>query len=150
MKLDIEDLDRKRMKHLEWYLISVVLFTVLSITRFFFRLGDWNTQPIGKVVLIGLFLSLAMIVLVTVRSGMLWRAVRDEPTLQEALQNEFVQSIEIQSWKAAFFGAIGTTVFFAIAGFFYPICDPALTALTSIIVGVGSHQAALYRKYRSA
>jgi drug/metabolite transporter (DMT)-like permease len=150
MNSDIEMLDKKRMRYLEWYLIGLVPFMILSVTRFFFRLGGLNSRPIGQAVFIGLILSLLLLAISTIGSAILGRTIRKEPSLKDALHNELVQSLEVQSWKAAYLGAVGTTIFFAAAWFFYPISDPVLVALTSIIAGAGAYQATFYFKYRSS
>jgi len=150
MKSEIEILDKKRMRYLELFVSGVAVFILLSITRFFFRLGGLNSRPIGKAVLLGLILSLILIALSTIRSAILWRTIKDNTHLMDALHNELVQSLEVRSWKAAFIGAVGTTFFFAIASSFYPVCDPVLTALTSAIAGAGAHQATFYFVYRSS
>ena len=148
--LEIETLDAKRMRTLELYLVGVAVFIVLSVTRFFFRLGELNSQPIGIAVFAGLILSLALISVSTIRSESLKRRLNQDPALKEALNNELVQTLERRSWKAAYLGAVGTTVFFAVAWFFYPISDPVLTALTAIIAGGGAYQATFYFRYRSS
>jgi hypothetical protein len=145
----IETLDRKRMRYLEWYLIGFGVFLALSITRFFFRGGGLNSQPIGTAVFIGLLVSLADVAVSTLGLALLGREIKADPSLRDALYNELVQSLETLSWKAAYISAIGTTSFFAAVSFFYPVCDPVLVALTSIIAGAGAYQAMFYFKYRS-
>jgi predicted RND superfamily exporter protein len=147
---DIERLDRRRMRYLEWHLIGFVPFIALSLTRFFFRDGGLNSEPIGVFVLVGLILCLLVLIASTIASAILGRSIRDQPALQEALDNEFVRAIETRSWKAAYLAAAGTTVFFAVAWFFYPISDPVLVALTSIIAGAGAYQATFYFRYRAS
>jgi len=149
MKSDIENLDKRRMRYLEWHLIGSVLFLILSLTRFFFRLEGLNSQPIGKAVFVGLLLSLLILAVSTIGSALLGRAIRDTGTLSEALNDELIQALEIQSWKAAYLGSIAATIFFAAAWFFYPISDPVLVVLTSVIAGAGAYQATFYFKYRS-
>ncbi len=150
MNVDIESLDRRRMRYLEWYLIGFVPFLILSIARFFFRQGGLNDKPIGTAVLIGLLLSLLVIAVSTVRTVLLGRLINDSPDLKEALNNEMIQALEAGSWKAAYLGAVAVTVFFAVAWFFYPISDPVLVALTSIITGAGAYQANFYFRYRAS
>jgi hypothetical protein len=150
VKTEIERLDQERMRNLELYLFGVILALVLSITRYFFRLGGLNSQPIGRAVLIGLFFSVFILMLSTIKSARLRREIKSDPSVEAALSNELVRTLDVQSWKAAYFGAIGTTIFFAITWYFYPICDPVMVALTSIIAGIGAYQATFYLKYRSA
>ena len=57
MNSEIERLDRRRMRYLEWYLMGCIVFIILSVTRYFFRLGDLNASPVGKAVLYGLILE---------------------------------------------------------------------------------------------
>ena len=146
---NIEYLDKKRMRYLELYLIGVIAFIILSITRYFFRLDNLNDKPIGIAVLVGLVLSLCLITLSTVMTAIFWHRIKDNSNLKHALNNEFIQSLGVKSWKAAYLGAVGATLFFAISGFFYPVCDSMLIALTSIITGAGAYQATLYFKYRA-
>jgi hypothetical protein len=150
MDSEIEMFDKKRMRYLEWYLIGFVIFLFLSLARFFFRLGGLNSQPIGFAVLLGLILSLVVLAFSTFKTATLARKIKQDPILEEALNNEMVQSLETQAWKAAYIGAIATTIFFALVGFLYPICDLVLVALTSIIAGAAANRATFYFKYRSS
>jgi hypothetical protein len=147
---DIEGLDRRRMRYMEWFLIGFVPFLILSIARFFFRQSGLNQEPIGTAVLIGLILSVVVIALSTFGSASLARKIKDTPSTQEALNNELIQAIEVRSWKAAYLGAIAISAFFALSHFFYPICDPVLSALTSIITGAGAYQAHFYFQYKAS
>jgi hypothetical protein len=147
---EIEILDAKRMRHLEIYILGVGVFIALSVTRYFFRLGGLNSQPIGVAVLVGLIISLGVISLSTVLSAHFWNRVKYDPTLMDALNNELIQVLQLKSWKAAYLGAVGTTLFFAVVTFFYPVSDPMLMALTSIIAGAGAYQATFYFLYRAS
>lgn len=148
MNAEIETLDKRRLGNLEWFLIGSVAFLILSVTRYFFRLSDLNSEPVGSLVLAGLFLSLLILIRCTVESYRISKRLREEPSLKEALENELMQTIETQSWKAAYLGAIGTTMFFAIVWFFYPVCDPVMVALTSIVAGAACYQGNIYFTYR--
>lgn len=150
MNTEIESLDKKRMRYLELTLIGITAALVLSIVRYFFRLSDLNSQPIGTAVLIGLILSVLLMAFSTLGSARLGKSIREDPTLKEALYNEHIQSLEIQSWRAAYLGAVATTAFFALTYFFYPACDPMMVSLTSIIAGLGAYQGTFYLKYRSS
>ena len=146
----IESLDRRRMKLLEWYLVSFVLFLLLTLARFFFRTEGLNSQPIGIAVLAGLIITLLVQAGTAIGSALLARKIRSDPDLEAALNNELIRSLEIQSWRAAYVGAAGATLFFAIVSFFYPVCDQVMIALTAIIAGLGAYQATFYFKYRSS
>jgi hypothetical protein len=150
MNPEIEILDKQRMRYLELTLIGIAAALILSVIRFFFRLRDLNAQPIGMAVLIGLILSVLLMAFSSLGSARLGRKIRNDPALKAALYNELVISLEIQSWRAAFLGAVATNAFFALTYFFYPVCDPVMVTLTSIIAGLGAYKATFYLKYRSA
>ena len=150
MSSSVERLDQRRMRLLEWYLVSFVVFLLLMLARFFFRAEGLNSQPIGIAVLAGLIVTAVVQAGSAVGQAWLARRIRREPSLEAALNNELIQSLETQSWRAAYFGAAGATVFFAIVSFFYPVCDPVMIALTTIITGFGAYQGTFYFKYRSS
>lgn len=149
MNAEIETLEKRRIRNLAWFLIGSVVFITLSVTRFFFRLSDLNSRPAGWLVLAGLILSLLVLLGCTAESYRIGKRLHEEPSLKEALNNELIRMIEVQSWKAAYLGAIGTTVFFAFVWFFYPVCDPVMVALTSIVSGAACYQGNVYFTYRS-
>jgi lysylphosphatidylglycerol synthetase-like protein (DUF2156 family) len=150
LRADIEFLDQERLRFLKWYLVGFAIFMVLMLTRHFFRLGGLNSQPIGILVLIGLILTLIMQVIFLIRSALLERDIRHSPDLKAALNNELVRSLMTQSWIAAYIGASGMTLFFAVTWFFYPICDPVTISLASIAAGAGTSRAYFYVKYKSS
>jgi hypothetical protein len=147
MDTDIEFLDRQRMKFLKWYLVGFAIFMIMILTRHFFRLGGMNSQPIGIVVLSGLFLSLIIQVISVIRSALLEKNIHQKPHLEAALNNELVKSLTTQSWMVAYFGTSAMTLFFAVTWAFYPICDPVTISLTSIVTGAGVSRAYFYFKY---
>ena len=146
----IEKYDRKRMKHLSWYLSGYALFLILWLIRFFSRVSGLNETLVGDIILAGLLVSAGLMALSTAASHRLGRAVREDPGLQRALSNEFVRQLEKESWKAAYFAAAAAAVFFAISSWIYPVIDPVVTALTVILAGAGAQQAAFYFRYRAA
>lgn len=149
MAANVERIDRRRQRLLAASLVSSVVFLILLVLRFFFRQGGLNDQPVGTVVLAGLGGSLLALALCTAASWRLGNAARDDPQLREALDDELVRTLEAQSWKAAYLGAVGATAFFAVAGFFYPVCDAVMTALTATIAGAACYQGSLYFRYRA-
>ena len=150
MMSQIESLDRRRMKLLEWYLVSFVVFLLLTLARFFFRAEGLNSQPIGMAVLAGLIVTLLVQAGTAIGIALLAQKIHSDPSLEAALNNELIRSLETQSWRAAYFGAAGATLFFAIVSFFYPVCDQVMIALTAIITGLGTYQATFYFKYRAS
>lgn len=150
MEFDIEALDRQRMLYLRWNLIGFVPFLLLSITRFLFRQSGLNSSPIGAAVLAGLLVSLLVITISTIGTLVLGNMAKGNPALKDALNNEMIRSLEVGSWKAAFLGAIAVTIFFALASFFYPVSDPVMVALTSVITGAGAYQANFYFRYKAS
>ena len=149
MNTDIEYLDQQRMKFLKWYLVGFGIFMILMLTRHFFRLSGLNSQPIGNVVLTGLFLTLLLQVICVIQSALLERNIHQVPHLEAALNNELVKSLTTQSWVAAYVGTSAMTLFFAITWSLYPICDPVTISLTSIIAGAGASRAYFYFKYKT-
>ena len=150
MENKIEILDQSRMKYLEGYLISFSICLVLILTRHFFRLDDLNAKPIGGVVLLGLILTVLLQAYFVARSASLERDIRQNPGLEAALNNELVKSMMTESWVAAYIGTSAMTVFFAISGFFYPVCDPVTIALASIAAGAGANRGYFYFRYKNA
>ena len=148
MNTDIEFFDQQRMKFLKWYLISFAIFMFLMLTRHFFRMNGLNSQPIGVVVLIGLIATLLLQFISIIQSALLERDIHKDPRLEAALNNELVKSLVTQSWVAAYIGASGMTLFFAITWSFYPICDPVTISLTSIAAGAGASRAYFYFRYK--
>jgi hypothetical protein len=148
MPSDIEILDQKRMNLLKWYLIGFAICMCLMMTRHFFRLGELNAQPVGIAVLIGLFITLIWQVICVAGSALLEKEIHRDPHLEAALHDELVKSLITQSWVAAYVGTSAMTFFFAIAGFFYPICDPMTISLTSIVAGAGASRAYFYFRYK--
>lgn len=146
----IEVFDQRRMKALQWYVISFAVFMVLILTRHFFRRDGLNDEPIGIAVLVGLFLSLGGLVLSLFRLVILEREIRQDPRLEAALNNELVKAIETQSWIAAYIATALMTLFFAITWSFYPICDPVSISLSSIAAGAGANRAYFYFKYKTS
>ena len=150
MLSSVEQLDRRRMRLLEWYLVSFAVFLLLMLARFFFRTEGLNAQPIGIAVLAGLIVTVLVQAGSAIGQALLAQRIRNDPSLEAALNNELVQALETQSWRAAYFGAAGATAFFAIVSFFYPVCDPVMIALTAIVTGFGAYQGTFYFKYRSS
>ena len=149
MNRDIEFLDQQRIKYLKWYLIGFSICMGLMLTRHFFRSGDFNSQPIGYVVLAGLILTLLIQVVSLIQSALLQRDINLDPRLETALNNELVKSLMTQSWVAAYIGTSAMTLFFAITWSFYPICDPVTISLTSIVAGAGASRAYFYFRYKT-
>jgi len=149
MSSEIEFWEKRRMRYLEGLLVGFVVFMILSIIRFFFRTSGLNSTPIGYVVLGGMVSSVLVLALGTYGLAKMSARFKQNPALKEALMNELVTYIELKSWKAAYIGAIATTVFFAITCFFYPVYDPVLISLTAIVAGAGSYFLTFYIKYRS-
>lgn len=149
MNNDIETLDEQRMKYLKWYLIGFTIFLLLMLTRHFFRLSGLNQQPVGYLVLTGLILTLLLQAIYIARSAQLEKVIRQDPHLEASLNNELVKSLTTQSWIAAYIGAVGMTLFFAITWFFYPICDPVSISLSAIIAGAGASRAYFYFRYKA-
>jgi hypothetical protein len=149
MNADIEFFDQQRLKYLKWYLVSSTVFMFLLLTRHFFRLSGLNSQPLGYAVLMGCFAMLVLTVFSLIKSALLERDIHQNPRLEAALNNELVKSLTTQSWIAAYLGASGMTLFFAITWSFYPICDPVSISLSAIAAGAIASRAYFYFRYIS-
>lgn len=149
MNKHVEIIERKRMLYLKWHVIGFVIFIILMLVRHFFRLGGLNEQLVGKLVLSGLIISVIIQAVFVLLSAMLEKDIRTDPHLKASLQNELVQSISQQSWIAAYIGAAGMTVLFAVAWFFYPLCDPVTISLCAIAMGAGAQRVYFYTRYKN-
>jgi len=150
MQSDIEGFDQRRMNFLKGYLIGFAVFMVLMLVRHFFRADGYNSQPIGFIVLAGLIITLLVQIIFVSKSAFLERDIHQDPRLDAALNNELVKSLMTQSWVAAYIGAAGATLFFAITWSFYPICDPVTISLVSIAAGAGANRATFYFRYKAS
>ena len=150
MQTEIERIDQQRMKFLKGYLISFLIFLVLMLVRHFFRAGGLNVQPIGIFVLIGLIVSLLAQAYCLLQSAQLQRQIHQDPRMEAALNNEMVRDLEARSWLAAYIACAGATLFFAITGSFYPVCDPVTISLVSIAAGAGANRAYFYFRYNAS
>jgi lysylphosphatidylglycerol synthetase-like protein (DUF2156 family) len=149
MTQDIEKIEEKRLNYLKWYIFGFTIFIILMLVRHFFRLEGINKQVPGMIVLGGLILSVAIQALFILLSALLEKDIRRNPTLKASLQNELVQSISQQSWLAAYLGAAGMTLLFAVTWFFYPLCDPVTISLCSIAMGAGANRIYFYFRYKN-
>ena len=122
----------------------------LMLARHFFRLGGLNQQPIGWIVLGGLLISLLIQITFLLQSALLEQEIRNHPGLKAALDNELVQAITLESWRAAHLGAAGMTLVVAVTWYFYPLCDPVTISLCSIAKGTGAHRMDFYLRYKNA
>jgi hypothetical protein len=150
MNMEIEKLDRQRMIILQWHLVGLGSTVLLMLARHFFRSSDLNAQPIGYAVLGLLILSLVVNAASAIGIVSIGNRIRQDPALNEALYNELVHSLEASSWRAAYWGAVGTATLFAVTWFFYPVCDPVAIALTSILGGALAYQASFYFRYKAS
>lgn len=149
MNKDIENIDQMRMLYLKWHIVGFVIFMVLMLVRHFFRLSGLNEQLVGKIVLAGLIMSVIIQAVFVLLSALLENEIRTDPHLKNSLHNELVQSINLQAWIAAYIGAAGITVLFAITGFFYPLCDPMTISLSAITMGAGAQRIYFYTRYKN-
>jgi lysylphosphatidylglycerol synthetase-like protein (DUF2156 family) len=149
MTKDIEKIENQRILYLKWHILGVTLFIILMLVRHFLRLSDLNKELVGIIVLAGLIVSVVIQAVCALLSSLLEKEIRLDPHLKASLQNELVQAISTQSWVAAYIGAAGMTVFFAIAWYFYPLCDPVTISLCSIAMGAGANRIYFYIRYKN-
>jgi lysylphosphatidylglycerol synthetase-like protein (DUF2156 family) len=149
MNTDVEHIEKKRILYLKWHIVGFTIFMTLMLVRHFFRLSGLNEELIGMIVLAGLIIAVVIQAVFVLLSALLEKDIRADPRLKASLQNELVQSISLQSWIAAYIGAAGMTVLFAVAWFFYPLCDPVTISLSAIAMGAGAHRIYFYTRYKN-
>ena len=106
-----------------------------------------NSRPTGIVVLtVTVILGLTALFFVVKLYLLLGRA-KSNPQLKEALiNNELSKLYVLQSWKAAFIGAVATPFAFLLVSSVHPINDPLLVALSTCAVGSGVFLISFYLK----
>ena len=149
MSSDIEAMERRRLRLLEGYLLGLVAFLALSITRSIERVVVPDPPPLGGPILLGMTLAALLCAFCVVAYAVFASTIRRDPELAEALDNELMRAYFARSWIAAFIAAAATTLLFAIAASYSPVFrDPLTISLTTIIVGITAHHIAFYCRVR--
>ena len=147
----IEETERQQHKYWKGFLIVWFLAMVLLIVRHLFgsvfKEYELNSRPIGIVVLIATVILLLTTLLFVVKLYLLKGRAKSDPQLKEALiDNELSKLYVLESWKAAFIGAVATPFAFLLISSFHPINDPLLVALSTCAIGSGAFLTSFYLK----
>lgn len=144
MTTQIEIYDRKRKQYRGGGLVGSIIFFIAWMGYVILRLSSQTVDLLRTIVLAILILAVLIQAYYALRVNLLEREIRKDPEMKEALNNELVQLNELKAWRASFFAVIGFIVLTAITSFFVQINDLMLIFLTALLVGFGTHNAAVY------
>jgi hypothetical protein len=147
----IEKTERLQLKYWKGCLIAWFLAIALLIVRHLFgtvfKQHELNSQPIGIMVLTITVILLLTVLFFVVKLYLLFVRAKADPQLKEALiDNELSKLYILQSWKAAFIGAVVTPFAFLLISSFHQINDLLLVALSTCAVGSGAFLISFYLK----
>ena len=144
MTSQIEIYDRKRKQYRGGGLVGSIIFFIAWMGYVILRLSSQTVDLLRTIVLAILILAVLIQAYYALRVNLLEREIRKDPEMKEALNNELVQLNELKAWRASFFAVVGFIVLTAITAFFVQINDLMLIFLTALLVGFGTHNAAVY------
>jgi hypothetical protein len=144
MTTQIEIYDRKRKQYRGGGLVGSIIFFIAWMGYVILRLSSQTVDLLRTIVLAILILAVLIQAYYALRVNLLEREIRKDPEMKEALNNELVQLNELKAWRASFFAVIGFIILTAITSFFVQINDLMLIFLTALLVGFGTHNAAVY------
>jgi hypothetical protein len=140
----IEIYDQKRKYYRGGGLIGSFVFFLAWIGYIMTRLSSQAADTVRIIVLVVLILSVIVQAYYALRVNLLERDIRKDSEMKEALNNELVQFNDLKAWRASFFAVVAFIVIAAITSFFVQINDLMLIFLTALLVGFGTHNAAVY------
>ena len=144
MTSQIEIYDRKRKQYRGGGLVGSIVFFIAWMGYVILRLSSQTVDLLRTIVLAILILAVLIQAYYALRVNLLEREIRKDPEMKEALNNELVQLNELKAWRASFFAVVGFIILTAITAFFVQINDLMLIFLTALLVGFGTHNAAVY------
>ena len=144
MTSQIEIYDRKRKQYRGGGLVGSIIFFIAWMGYVILRLSSQTVDLLRTIVLAILILAVLIQAYYALRVNLLEREIRKDPEMKEALNNELVQLNELKAWRASFFAVVGFIILTAITAFFVQINDLMLIFLTALLVGFGTHNAAVY------
>jgi hypothetical protein len=144
MTTQIEIYDRKRKQYRGGGLVGSIIFFIAWMGYVILRLSSQTVDLLRTIVLAILILAVLIQAYYALRVNLLEREIRKDPEMKEALNNELVQLNELKAWRASFFAVVGFIILTAITSFFVQINDLMLIFLTALLVGFGTHNAAVY------
>jgi hypothetical protein len=140
----IETYDQKRKQYRGGGLIGSVFFLIAWIGYVITRISCLKNDLLRTVILVVLILAVIFQAYFAIRNVLLERRIKKDPVLREALNNELVQLNELKAWRVSFFSVIGFIVVSAVLSIFVQINDIMLVFLTALLIGFGTHNAAIY------
>ena len=140
----IETYDQKRKQYRGGGLIGSVIFFIAWIGYVIVRFSGPKNDLGRTVVLVVLILAIVFQAYFAIRNVILERRIKKDPVLREALNNELVQLNELKAWRVSFFSVIGFIILSAVLSIFIQINDIMLVFLTTLLIGFGTHNAAVY------
>ena len=144
MTSQIEIYDRKRKQYRGGGLVGSIIFFIAWMGYVILRLSSQTVDFLRTIVLAILILAVLIQAYYALRVNLLEREIRKDLEMKEALNNELVQLNELKAWRASFFAMVGFIILTAITAFFVQINDLMLIFLTALLVGFGTHNAAVY------
>ncbi len=144
MTTQIETYDQKRKQNRGGGLIGSVFFLIAWIGYVITRISCLKNDLLRTVILVVLILAVIFQAYFDIRNVLLERRIKKDPVLREALNNELVQLNELKAWRVSFFSVIGFIVVSAVLSIFVQINDIMLVFLTALLIGFGTHNAAIY------
>jgi hypothetical protein len=140
----IEILDEKRRKFRGGHLIGFGVFFVAWIIRSVLKVAEIENDLVYTILMIVLLLSALFQAYFGVKGKRIEDAIKKEPFLQEALNNELIRLYELKAWRVAFFSVIGFIFLVAVVSLFVEYNDIMLIFLTTFLVGFGTYNIAIY------
>jgi len=124
---------------------------VLLIVRYLFgsvfKEYELNSRPFAIVVLTVTVILVLTALFFVVKLNLLLGRAKSDPQLKEALiNNELTKLYVLESWKAAFIGAVATPFAFLLISSVHPINGLLLVALSTCSVGSGAFLTSFYLK----
>ncbi|MFC1923132.1 hypothetical protein ACFLY4_07570 [Chloroflexota bacterium] len=144
MTTQIEIYDQKRKQYRGGGLIGSLIFLIAWIGYVVIRISCLNNDLLRTIILAVLILAVLFQAYFALMNVLLEREIKKDPQLKDALNNELVQLNELKAWRASFFSVIGFIVVAAVLSIFVQINDIMLVFLTALLIGFGTHNAAVY------
>ena len=144
MTTQIELYDQKRKQYRGRGLIGSLIFLIAWIGYVVIRISCLNNDLLRTIILAVLILAVLFQAYFALKNVLLEREIKKDPQLKDTLNNELVQLNELKAWRASFFALIVFIVMAAVLSIFVHINDIMLVFLTALLIGFGTHNAAVY------
>ena len=144
MNTQIEAADQKRTKYRGGHVVWLIVFFVAWVLRSVLKIGDYEPEGLHAALLGVLILSVLVQGYYALLINLLERQIRRDPVLKEALNNELVCLNQLKAWRASFFAVIMFVILAAVVSLFVQYRDPMLILITTLLVGFGTYNTAVY------